>query len=160
MKYLLEECKNLDISVVEFEQFMDNFWLAAFDINLRLELCTTKSQSAWKVVEKAVGLIKDHSSAIDVALAAAYIYRHVGDFSTAFSSCKHAAPDLIKGFGMLKPFTNLGTVKETSTKAILHHPIGFPKNLKNGQSALSKGEYADAGKYLGTDVHYMRDELP
>lgn len=157
----MDECKEgLEITVVEFEQFFDNFWLAAFDINLRLEQCTTKSQSAWKVVEKAAGLIKDHSSFVDIAMSAAYIYKHVGDFQTAFSSCKHAAPDLIKGFGLLKPFTNLSTVKDTSSKAILHHPIGFPKNLKNGQSALRKGEYADAGKYLGTDVHYMRDELP
>ena len=162
VKYMLDECaKTLDeIKPSEFEDFLDHFWLAAFDIPLALNDCTTKSQSSWKVIEKAIGLIKDHSNPIDVAMSAAYIFKHKGDFQVAFKSCTHAAPDLYKGFVQLKPFTSLTTVKDTSAKAMLHHPLGFPKNLKNGQAAIRDGRYADAGDYLGTDVHYMIDELP
>ncbi len=146
--------------VNEIEQFMDHFWLAAFDINLRLEGCTKDTASSIKVIQKAIGLIKDRSNPVEVALSILYIKNHYTDFFSAFSACTHAAPDLYRGFRAFKPLLSVSTSTQAAKDATKHHPVGFPLNLKKGQSAVSDGRWDDAGDYFGKDIHYMLDELP
>lgn len=59
----------------------------------------------------------------------------------------------------MKAFTSFDTITSTSKNALLHHPLAFPKNLKNGQSALTSGDYATAGDLLGADLAFMIAEL-
>lgn len=143
----------------ELEEFTDAFWLAAFDIELHLQDCTEKTPTAIKTIKTAISLIKDHSSVWQVTRSVLYIKNHFKDISIAFKSCTKAAPQLFKGVKMMTPFASVSTITSTSKAAMLHHPIAFPNNLRKGQAALRKGEYADAGTYLGKDFHYMRDEL-
>lgn len=143
----------------ELEEFTDAFWLAAFDIELHLQDCTEKTPTAIKTIKTAISLIKDHSSVWQVTRSVLYIKNHFKDISIAFKSCTKAAPQLFKGVKMMTPFASVSTITSTSKAAMLHHPIAFPNNLRKGQAALRKGEYADAGRYLGNDFHYMRDEL-
>ena len=149
-----------DMWVNDLEQFMDHFWLSAFDINLRLEGCTQNTQSSIKVIKKAVGLIKDHSDPVQVTLSILYIKNHWTDFFEAFDACTHAAPDLWHGINAFKPLLSVSTSTTCAKSAAIHHPIGFPKNLKSGQKALKEDRYDDAGDYFGKDIHYMLDELP
>ena len=141
------------------EQFTDHFWLAAFDIELRLEGCVQNTKSSIKVIEKAIGLIKDRSNPVQVALSIMYIKNHWNDVFEAFDACTHAAPDLYRGIKAFTPLLSVSTATSSATSAMKHHPVSFPLNLKKGQSAVSDGRWDDAGDYFGADVHYMLDEL-
>ena len=150
---LLDTQENLEL-------FLDSFYTYAFGIPLKLHECAETSATSLQVIKKALHLIKDHSDAKDVALCMFYIKKHFADISVAYKDCSAAAPQLIKGLGLMKPFTSPSTIKDTSTSAIKHHPIAFPVHIKKAQSAISAGDWADAGEHLGKDFHFMIDELP
>lgn len=163
MKYLLDEVDNSVVSeemvINEFEQFIDAFWFHALDIPLQLEGCTQNTQNSIKVIQKVVYLLTDRSSKIGTLLAIAYVKNHYMDLASAFTMCTKAAPQLISGTKKLWPLHDLGAASTATTKAIKHHPIGFPNNLRKGKNAVSNGEWADAGKYFGIDTHYILDEM-
>lgn len=159
--FLLDECTigEEPNSISDLEEFTDAFYLAAFEIPLHLESCTQNAETSIEVIKKSLALIKDHSNPIEVVMSIMYITKHYKDLTTAFSHCYHAAPDLVKGALRLTVFTSLDNIKKASTGAFIHHPIGFASNLKKGQSALSAGRYEEAGRLLGTDAHWLLDEV-
>ena len=161
--YLLEEIADEASEPVEnfrdFEQFIDNFWLYAVDIELHLEGCTDNTQSSIKVIQKAIYLLTSRDSKIGTILAISYIKNHWKDFGAAFTYCTKAVPQLISGTKALWPLHNLGQASAATTKAIKHHPITFPNNIRKGKKAFDDGNWGDAGMYFGKDTHYILDEM-
>ena len=146
--------------VTEFEQFMEAFWFAAFDIELHLNGCTTGSEDAWTAIEKVMYLISDRSDPIEIAVAIQYIVSHYDAFTQAFDQCSGAMSGLVDGVVQLTWFEDAEGAAYYFSQALKSHPMGFMLNVKRAQSAFSEGRYADAGKYLGTDLHWMIDEIP
>ena len=53
------------------------------------------------------------------------------------------------------PLRDTDAAFAAAKKAVIRHPIAFPRNLNKGRKAVSDGEWADAGMYFGKDVAYI-----
>jgi len=146
--------------VQEFEQFTEAFWKAAFDIELHLNGCTEGSSEAWEVVEHVMYLISDHSDPIEIIVAIEYIVTHYDSFTKAFDQCSDSMAGIANGIVQISWFGSEEGAITYFERALKSHPIGFMLNVKRAQSAFSEGRYGDAGKALGTVVHWMIEEIP
>jgi uncharacterized protein GlcG (DUF336 family) len=142
----------------EFEQFMDSFWLAAFDTKLNLDGCTQGSEEAWEVISLVVKT--DFSDPMEIIGSISYLAEHLSAFTLAFNSCSESAQGVYEGIKQLTWFEDAEGAIYYFERALGSHPFGFMLNVKKAQSAFSDGRYADAGKFLGTDLHWMIDEIP
>lgn len=146
--------------VAEFEQFMEAFWQSAFGIPLHLNGCTSNSEDAWMVIEKAMSIINNPTDPIAIAEAVYYIAGHYNAFTKAFDGCVDSMKALAEGIVWISYFESPEGFMAAMTKAMKSHPLGFMLNVKKAQSAFSEGRYADAGKYLGQDLEWILDEIP
>ena len=137
---------------------MESFWFAAFDVKLSLNGCTAGSQDAWEVIEHIMDT--DLTNPIEIAKSVEYLASHLSSFSNAMTACADSADGIYKGIVQLTWFEDAEGAVYYFQKALGSHPLGFMLNVKRAQSAFSEGRYADAGKYLGTDVHWMIEEIP
>jgi hypothetical protein len=60
---------------------------------------------------------------------------------------------------VLWPLTDIGATTSAVAAAAVHHPVAFPRNFLKFKSAVEQGDWENAGKYLGKDVHYVLDEF-
>lgn len=154
-----DEPESLKI-VAEFEQFIEAFWMSAFDIPLHLDGCAQGSEDAWNVITRFMYLITDRSDPLQIVEAIEYIATHLSAFPKALSSCSESAKQIGQGVIELTWFEDSEGAIYYFEQALKNHPLGFMLNVKRAQSAFSEGRYADAGKYLGNDLHWMIDEIP
>jgi hypothetical protein len=145
--------------IPEFESFMESFWLAAFGVPLHLNGCTSNSEDAWNVIEKAMDIINNPTNPIVVAEAVYYIVGHYNAFTKAFDGCTDSVTALANGVIELAAFGSVEGFTGAMTSAIKHHPIGFMLNVKKAKSAFEAGKYSEAGKYLGQDLEWMLEEV-
>ena len=100
VKLVLLEFKTTTTEVklfTEFEQFIQAFWLSAFDIELHLDGCTQNSEEAWEVIQKVMYLIGDWSDPIQIATAINYIISHYSAFTHAFDQCSDSIKEIAEG---------------------------------------------------------------
>mgnify|MGYP001566163054 CR=1 FL=1 len=145
--------------IPEFEAFMESFWLTAFGVPLHLNGCTSNSEDAWNVIEKAMSIINNPTDPIAIAEAVYYIAGHYSAFTKAFDGCVDSMKALAEGVVELSYFGSVEGFTSAMTGAMKSHPLGFMLNVKKAQSAFSDGRYADAGKYLGQDLEWMLEEV-
>jgi len=158
---LLEFKTSSSLGIVqEFEEFTEAFWLSAFNVELHLNGCTEGSSEAWEVIEHVMYLIADHSDPIEIVTAIEYIVTHYDSFTKAFDQCSDSMHGIVEGIIQITWFEDSDGAVYYFERALKSHPLGFMLNVKRAQSAFSEGRYGDAGKYLGTDVHWMIDEIP
>ena len=105
-------------------------------------------------------LISDRSDPIEVASAIEYIVSHYDAFTHAFDQCSSSMKQIADGVIQISWFEDTEGAVYYFERALKNHPLGFMLNVKRAQSAFSEGRFADAGKYLGTDLHWMIDEIP
>ena len=60
--------------------------------------------------------------------------------------CTKVVPQLIEGTKALWPLHNLGQAADATTKALKHHPITFPNNLRKGVKAVQDDEVEGVAK--------------
>lgn len=128
---LLELTTTSSVQLVsELEEFMEAFWLAAFDIKLELNGCTQGSEEAWLVIEKFMYLISNRSDPIEVATAINYIIRHYDAFTHAFDKCSDSMKQLAEGVIQISWFEDTEGAVYYFEQALKSHPLGFMLNVK------------------------------
>ena len=146
MAYLIEELPEDETNILgqinpsarDLEQFLDNFWYYSMGIEMNLEGCVDNGKIAIEVIRKAVYLITDHSSILQVTLAIKYIKEHTEEFRLALIYCGKAGPQLVSGAKQLYPLTDTDAAYKAARKSYIWHPIAFPKNMRKGRKAIAK----------------------
>jgi hypothetical protein len=160
LKLVLQEMPAPSVKLVqEFEQFMEAFWQSAFGIPLHLNGCTSNSEEAWTVINKAMSIINGGLDPFAIAEAAYYIVAHYNSFTEAFEGCTDSMKSLVQGMIEVSQFESVEGFMGAMTGAMKAHPLGFMLNVKKAQSAFSEGRYADAGKAIGQDLSWMLEEV-
>lgn len=145
--------------VAELEIFMNAFWQSAFGIPLDLNGCTSNSEVAWTVIQKAMSILSDSLSPIAIAEAVYYIVSNYNSFVIAFDGCSDSMKALIQGVVEISALGSVEGFTTAMTGAMKSHPLGFMLNVKKATSAFQNGKYADAGKYLGQDLEWILEEV-
>lgn len=160
LHWMIDEIPDEALKIVaELEQFLEAFWKSAFDVELHLNGCTDGSEQAWNVIQTFISQVSSYNP-IDIVSAIEYLVGEFSVFSNAFGSCYTSAKGFGEGVIQITWFEDAEGAVYYFEQALKDHPLGFMLNVKRAQSAFSEGRYADAGYYLGQDLHWMIDEIP
>jgi hypothetical protein len=144
----------------DLSTFLSTFWPAAFNIKLDVLKCDKDVHGAVEVIGEALDLVRNHDDVVQSyfkAFLLVFSKREV--FATSFQDCKETGPEFEQGFEKLIPLMDLDRAQDAITKATLHNPWTFPRNILAAKSAYSAGDYARCGKALGENLKLVLKEI-
>jgi hypothetical protein len=145
----------------DLSTFLNSFWPAAFNIKLDVLSCDKDVHGAVHVIGEALAIINQNASSTVQNYFKAFL--HIIDnrnvFLQSFNDCKQTGPEFEQGFEKMIPLMNLEAAQDAITKATLHNPWTFPRNILAAKSAFSAGDYAKCGKALGENLKLVLKEL-
>lgn len=104
--------------------------------------------------ESTDGMIETYKNAF------LHVYDNRAIFSQALTDCEATGPEFKIGIQKMTPLLNVAATSAAITKATLHSPWTFPKNLYTAKSAFSSGDFKTCGQALGENLKLILVELP